>query len=272
MKKAYTLVELLVVIALMGMMATLAVSSYSAITRGMRERAALATARSLADAAMQRARMDRAKVYIYLFNEVIVLDTPTSRGSGSGVMIAVRPIGRVTQVPEAGFFCDEFSDVSKIYGTLEDEGTGGASVNAPDESASTFRLYNITRQDYAAVREGVSDTTVRDYDLEDVADEVKPREWKVYGFKKTGEGGVAFEVGDLYGQEFAVTRLPTGYFFSSSVPMNGTASLGQKLVRVERIDPTSSSCPSIQVFSRQPDGSYKSIGDISNVKDGEERQ
>ena len=112
-RKAFTLVELMLVIALMGVMGTLAVGAYSAVTRGMSDRAALNAADSLLEAALQRAQIDRAPTYVYLFNEVLRLDdSATTTALMQGVMIAVRPCGRITRV-EGDLVCDEFGDLDR---------------------------------------------------------------------------------------------------------------------------------------------------------------
>ena len=122
MKKAFSLLELLVVIGIMGMMATLAISSYTSLTRGMNDRAALDLGKSVAEAALQRAKLDRKNTYLSLFDEVIKLDSEMSAGIVAGVAIAVRPIGRITMVPESGLFCDEFGDLNQTFGTRDAEG------------------------------------------------------------------------------------------------------------------------------------------------------
>ena len=266
MRKAFTLIELLVVIGIMGMMSTIAVGSYSAVTRGMNDRAAMDAARSIADAALQRANLDRTKVYLYLFNEVTKLDTPTAAGSACGLMIAVRPTGRITQVPEQGLFCDEFNDLDQSFSSLEEE-DDQASDGEKEKSVSTFRLYNVADQTYATVREGVYAFDVSDVDLEDAAP--AQRTWTVHGFKKVG-GSATFKVGDAYGQEFAVTRLPPGYTFSSSVSMSGTADLGQRQVGIVEIKPTDRSTPSLNVYARRPNGRFDNVGNINQAKDGEQ--
>ena len=270
MRKAFTLVELLVVVGIMGMMSTLAIGSYSAVTRGMNDRAALDAARSLVDAALQRANLDRTKTYVYLYDEVGRLETPETAGLVCGLMVAVRPVGRITQVPEAGLFCDEFNDLNQTYKPLDDEDEQ-ASEGEQQQRASTLRLYKLVsgQAAVATVYEGVYSFDVSDADLEDAAG--AQRTWTIYGFKKVeGDDGATFAVGDLYGQEFAVTRLPPGYAFSSSVSMSGTADLGQKLVKVIEINPTERSTPSLKIYSLRPSGRFDGIGDINQAKDGEQ--
>ena len=268
MKKAFTLLELLVVVGILGLMSTIALGSYSAITRGMNDRAALDAAKSLADAVLQRAQLDRTPSYIYLFNEVTKLDTDMSAGIACGVAVAVRPIGRISLVPESGFFCDEFADLDDTFNSLEEE-DDPASQGEKEKAATYFRLYNIAQKKFATVQEGVYEYEVTDQDLESG----KPVTLTVHGFKvgKGESSGAEFKVGDQYGQEFMVTRLPPGYVFSSSVSMSGTSDLGRKPVgSVITVNPSDGSAPNIQVYARRPNGNFESIGGTSRVKDGEQ--
>ena len=279
MRKAFTLVELLVVVGLMGLMSTIAIGSYSGITRGMRDRAALDAAKTFLEAAVQRANIDRTKVQVYLFDEVLKLDSEMSAGVGAGVAIAVRPIGRITLVPESGFYCDEFADLDQVYGSLADADEEQTEQDR-EQSATTVRIYNLRTKGYVSVLEGVNAYTISDYDLEaEIRSEASEnpgaadsmREWKVYGFKraKNGEGDASFSVGDQYGQEFAVTRLPPGYFFGQNVKMSSTTDLGQKQVRCLEILPTDRNPPLLTVYRRRPDGNLEDIGNIGQAKDGE---
>jgi len=265
MRKAFSLVELLVVIGIMGAMAALAIANYSAVTRGMNDRAALDVAKSVAEAALQRAKLDRTKTYLYLFDEVLKLDSEMSAGLVSGVAIAVRPVGRITSVPEDNLFCDEFGDLNQTFGALEDE-DDEKSENEQEKQASTMRLYNISTHGIVTVREGVYSHEIKLQDLEDTSGD--EREVTVYGFKK--ESGDGFSVGDAYGQEFAVARLPPGYTFGSSVNMSSESSLGQHEVGSPiEILPTDSSAPSLQVYLRRPNGTFEAIGKTTDTKDGE---
>lgn len=265
-KRAFTLVELMLVIALMGVMGTLAVGAYSAVTRGMSERAALAAARSFAEVALQRAQIDRTRTFIYLFNEVTRLDSDTAAGLAQGLAVAVRPCGRVTMV-DGDKICDEFGDLNRSFKSL-DADEGDASAGEEQASASVMRIYNISAQSYADVEEGFYSATVQDKDLA-TCSAANPSErslsWEVYGFKKVS--GADFKVGDAYGQEFAVTRLPPGYVFSSSVNLGSTSDLGQKQVTVIAINPDDTATPSFQVYARRPDGTFESIGSTSSTKD-----
>ena len=268
LRRGFTLIELMLVIALMGIMGTLAVGGYSAVTRGMSERAALATARSLAEAALQRAQIDQAQTYVFLFDEVLRPDTDTSVGVVQGVAIAVRACGRVTEVAD-GLVCDEFGDLERSFKSLVDEDDSETESEEKQKAAvSTMRIYNLRSRDSAEVEEGVRSYVVTDTDLEEDGDKDKETavRWKVYGFKKVS--GADFKVGDAYGQEFAVTRLPPGYTFSSSVSMSSSSDIGQKSAgAVTVVRPGDSSAPSLTVYARRPNGSFESIGSTGSVKD-----
>lgn len=268
MKKAFTLLELLVVVGLLGLMSTIALGSYSAITRGMNDRAALDAAKSLADAVLQRAQLDRTPTYIYLFNEVTKLDSDMSAGIACGVAVAVRPIGRITHVPESGFYCDEFADLDDTFDSLEEDDDPASQGEKEKEATTFFRLYNIAQKEFTTVQEGVFAYEINDQDLESG----KPMTLTIHGFKvgKGESSGATFNVGDQYGQEFMVTRLPPGYVFSSSVSMTGTSDLGRRQVgSVITVNPTDGSSPNIQIYARRPNGSFESIGGTSSAKDGE---
>jgi len=264
MRRAFSLLELLVVIGILGMMSTLAIGGYSAVTRGMAERGALDAAAGIAEIALQRANIDRTRTYLFLFNEVSRIDSEDQVGVVCGLAVAVRPIGRVTRVSGNEFY-DEFGDLNQSYSAL-DEVSRDASDSEKEKSAASVRIYNISSKDYVTVREGVYPNTLQENDLEE-GDSGMGRDVTAYGFKKIGGSGT-FSVGDEYGQEFSVMRLPPGFTFSSSVSMSSTSHLGlHKVGQVEVIEPTDSAAPNLQIYSRRPDGSFQSIGTTSQTKD-----
>ena len=261
MERGFTLIELLVVIGIMGMLATVSIGGYSAVTRGMAERAALDAATGATEIAYQRAQIDRTKTYLYLFNEVTQLESDDTVGIACGVAIAVRPVGRFTRVSGDEFY-DEFGDLNQSYSSLEEEGRD-ESASEKEQSSAAVRIYNIRTKESATVREGVyRSSPLSENDLE-VAGQA--RDICAYGFKKID--GASFSVGDEYGQEFAVMRLPPGYVFSSSVTLSSSTDLGLHRVKVEEISPTDGSAPSLTVYSRRPDGTFQSIGQTSQTRD-----
>ncbi len=278
MKKGFTLVELLAVIGLMGLMGAIAIGGYSAVVRGMSDRAALDAAKGIIDAARQRANLDRKKTYVYLFDEVVKVDSEMSAGIVNGVAIAVRPVGRVSAVV-GDLICDEFGDLANTYASLSAE--EGSSDSEMEASASTMKLYSIPQKDFALVKEGVFKTSVQvnrtletpDGDSDETATGVSGEDWVnrrfyYYGFKRVG-GGATFSAGDEYGQEFAVARLPPGYTFSSSVQMSGASNLGQQGGRIIELNPTDNASPGVTIYRRRPDGNFESIGSTTQIEDGE---
>lgn len=278
MKKGFTLVELLAVIGLMGLMGAIAIGGYSAVVRGMSDRAALDAAKGIIDAARQRANLDRKKTYVYLFDEVVKVDSEISAGIVNGVAIAVRPVGRVSAVV-GDLICDEFGDLANTYASLSAE--EGSSDSEMEASASTMKLYSIPQKDFALVKEGVFKTSVQvnrtletpDGDSDETATGVSGEDWVnrsfyYYGFKRVG-GGATFSAGDEYGQEFAVARLPPGYTFSSSVQMSSAGNLGQQGGRIIELNPTDNASPGVTVYRRRPDGNFESIGSTTQIEDGE---
>ena len=266
MRKGFTLVELLAVMGLMGLMAAMAIGGYSAVVRGMSDRAALDAAKGLADAAWQRAIMDGKRTQIYLFDEVLKTDSEMSAGMVSGVAIAVRPVGRISAI-SGNLFCDEFSDLESSYGVVGESDTDDGDKK---ENKSNFRLYNLAQTNYAVVKEYVSpyefseDTLVTTSGNKEVFEQ---RDFTIYGFEYVS--GAKFKVGQEYGKEFMVTRLPPGYTFSQNVNMSGVNDLGQHKVKVLEVLPTDSKSPNITVYRRRPDGRFETIGSTSSVKDGE---
>ena len=273
MKKGFTLIELLLVVGLMAMMATLAISSYSALTRGMSDRAAIDVTKSIERAAVERARLDGKKTYIFLFDEVTKLDTEMSAGSCQGLIVAVRAGGRISAV-SGNCYGDEFglekmAEVSSRHQQRKND----------ERNATTRRLYNIATRNYANVYEGnfTIPLILPDLEGEDSTEngnadsennEGVDREMTIYGFEKK-DGDATFKVGDLYGQEFAISRMPPNYIFGSQVNMKSTANLRQNFVRMIEIESTSDAIPDIKIYHRKPDGSFQSIGSTSMTKDGD---
>lgn len=276
MRKGFTLVELLAVMGLMGLMAAMAIGGYSAVVRGMSDRAALDAAKSLADTAWQRALMDGKRTQIYLFDEVLKTDTEMSAGVVNGVAIAVRPVGRIS-ARVGSVYCDEFGDLERSYGTVESSSDSGSRRT----NRSNMRIYNIAQKDYAIVKEYVVKTEADGRILATVQNgDSYNEEWQVmtftaYGFEvddevnESGGGKATFEAGQEYGKEFSVTRLPAGYTFSQNVNMSGASNLGQHKANVLDVLPTDSKSPNITVYRRRPDGRFETIGSTSSVKDGE---
>ena len=80
MKKAFTLLELLVVMGIMGLMGTLSIGGYRAMQRGMEERGVMQSVNTMIREAYQRAQIDRQPVAIYFWSEKLGVEAPDSWG------------------------------------------------------------------------------------------------------------------------------------------------------------------------------------------------
>ena len=264
-RRAFTLVELLVVVGIMAALATMSIGSYFAVVRGMADRGALAAATSVISLAQERSRIDLVPTVVYFYNE-LVQRKDDQKGTDlvvAGVAVAVRRAGRISRV-NADLLGDEFADLDRTYGLAE-------SQNA--DSGDTFRLYKF---DFSGMRfSSVSSVAVEDpvdnelYLVEHPVnrnfrkangDNEDANEIISYAFKrKSGFSG--WHVGDAYGYEFAKVRLPDNYIFGDSGSMPSDADPIKELGTVVKCypDSSSSSLPTINVYGKRPNG-WKRIG------------
>lgn len=238
-RKAFTLLELMVVVAIMAALATLSVGGYRALAKGMKDRSAIVAVQTLVDAARQRAGIDRSTVAVYFYDELLQKadDSTGADTVGRGVAVAVRPAGRISAVDGQAFY-DEFADLDKAY---SHDGSGSGR--------STMRIYKMSDGSYADV-----DTEVVELDASALylltGEEIGGQNGaapsgddggkliRMFGFKKVS--GASFSAGDMYGGEFASVTLPDGYYFGSSAPTQvGRARIGSPMT----ITPSSAAAP-----------------------------
>ncbi len=220
-KRGFTLVELLVVMGLMGALATISTGGYYAIVRGMEERGAISAATGIIRAAQQRARIDRVPTAIYFYNELVEAESSDEYAKAQGVAIAVRMGGRISWVSGNRLY-DEFSDLGEIYGVPDPD-------NPRDDSkvsdVSGMRLYKMpylkqSKLEYTLVGSqvvlgGSQEQHFIGWSLRD-----KEKEIPMYAFVKhsSDNGSAQWKSGDAYALEFATIRLPVGYIFGSEYP------------------------------------------------------
>lgn len=266
-KRAFTLVELLVVVGIMAALATMSVGSYFAVVRGMADRGAVAAATSVISLAQERARIDLVPTVVYFYNEV-VQRKDESKGTDlvvAGVAVAVRRAGRLTRV-NSSLLNDEFADLDRTYGVVD--------KNDADNS-DTFRLYKF---DFSGMKfSSVSSEAVEDpvdnekYLIEHPVnrnfkkangDNENENEIISYAFKRRS-GYSSWKVGDAYGYEFARVRLPDNYIFENVLPSNTDPI--KEVSKVIKCYPDSDreQLETVHVYNKRPSG-WKSIG---NTKD-----
>ena len=268
-KRAFTLVELLVVVGIMAAMATMSIGSYFAVVRGMADRGALAAATSVISMAQERARIDLSPTVVYFYNE-IVQNKNDAKGDElvvAGVAVAVRRAGRISRVT-GDLIGDEFADWDLTYGLFDSSGS---------LRADTMRLYkfNFSKMEYSSVySEVVEDIVGNEKYLVEApvdrnfkkanGDSEDPTEMTVYSFK-VKDGNADWNVGDAYGYEFTRIRLPDNYIFGNASAVPSEASPIKEVSTVIKCYPDSdaSSLDSVEIFARRPSG-WKSIGNTKN--------
>ncbi len=264
-RRAFTLVELLVVMGIIAVMATMSIGSYFAVVRGMTDRGAVAAATSVISLAHERACIDLSPTVVYFYNELV---REANKNAGvdavvAGVAVAVRRAGRISRV-NGDLLNDEYADLDRTYGVAD---------NANSMQGETFRLYkfDLSRMRYSLVySEAVEDEIGNERYLVEHpvnrgfrkanGDNEDANDLSVYSFmRKDGYNG--WRAGDAYGYEFARIRLPDNYIFGSSGDMPTAADpikvLGTTIPC--RPDSTADTLNSIRITAKRPNG-WKEVG------------
>ena len=242
MRKAFTLLELLVVVGIMGLLGTVSIGAYRSVVRGMEERGAVQNASQFVRAAFQRAMIDRQPTAIYFWNETIRASSDDENEIVVGKAVAVRRAGRITGV-DSNYLYDEFADLDRTY-SVSDSSSPRAS------GMYLYQLDDISGES-GFKRSRVYDSVYRSevaemYLLEPVGTAVDPSDdgSEYYSgcdskkaevkFQNTqpdegklgicafilqnggGSGGPNWAVGDAYGFEFQTIELPKNFIFGSS--------------------------------------------------------
>ena len=217
-RRAFTLVELLMVIAIMALLGTVTVGGYRAMQRGMEERGVMENANHFIRAAYRRAQIDRQPVAVYFWNETLREETETESMIVVGRAVAVRRAGRVSRFLDP-YLYDEFGDLDKerLVESSEDEDADNADSGSV-ENDNLVPLYKMNSRTSNG-RSLVSQTTknVTDQNGDTLLSSGRSRDIPCYAYvlKSAGTAG-EWHVGDAYGLEFAEIQLPHGYLFGSS--------------------------------------------------------
>ena len=217
MKRAFTLLELLVVIGIMGLLGTVSIGGYRSITRGMEEKGAVDNASRFIHTAFQRALIDRQPVAVYYWNETIKGETSEDYATVVGKAVAVRRAGRFSRV-RGDMLYDEFADLNCTYPTNSVRGAG-----AKTDTMALYPMDDAT--DTAFERSLVSSSVTEEYQQEvfllGEEGEAMPNgmtpppnddDILMYGFKVV-DGYTGWKNGDAYGFEFQYLTLPHNYIF-----------------------------------------------------------
>ena len=226
--RAFTLVELLVVIGIMGLLGTVSVGGYNAMQRGMEERGVMGNVNTFIRTAYERAQIDRQPTAIYFWNETIRSSTLDENEIVVGKAVAVRRSGRISMV-YGDLLVDEFADLEKSFSSLgetggDEEGELGANgENGSSDQENTMFLYNLDNQgstvrlQRSVVYSEVEKRSVQEIYLQGKpSDNVGSGEMDLWGFRIKDKNGVQWKNGAAYGFEFAEITLPHNYIFGST--------------------------------------------------------
>ena len=216
MKRAFTLVELLVVMAIMGLLGTVSVGGYRAMRRGMEERGVTSNVNQFIRTAFQRSQIDRQPVAVYFWNELIQEETDYAPRVVVGRAVAVRRAGRVTEVT-GNYLCDEYGDLRFMrLAKSEDEQLGGDSADSGSTAEGNgMFLYHMENGDTGFRRSVVSQTTKLQRSRERLLGTGGEAQIESYAYVLMDKNGVAWKRGDAYGFEFADIQLPHNFIFGS---------------------------------------------------------
>lgn len=221
MKKAFTLLELLVVMGIVGLLGTVSVGGYHAMQRGMEERGVIQNVNAFVRAAYHRAQIDRQPTAVYFWNETVRSRTMDEHEIVVGKAVAVRRFGRFSRV-SGSVLIDEFADLDLTYET-DRESTGGQSRQSnviylyPMEKLSDIASGTQLRRSMVSARVSDESDTVVFANGNPPTAEGNDSENTVpaWGFEIRDEGGVQWKAGMAYGLEFMQIELPRNYVFGS---------------------------------------------------------
>ena len=241
----FTLLELLAVVAIMGLLASASIGSYRTMRQGMEERGVLQNATQFLRIAYQRSRIDSRPVVVYVWNETAVEGTDETEAKDEtevkifGRAVAVRKMGYLTRI-QLPYLIDEFGDFSASKYTNAD----GEEVEAePEEFKNGVGgyLYKMNGDETGFHRSIVSQvSTIVPGFVEPLISDSSGEETTTidaYGLYLISAGNINWQVGDAYGMEFDEIELPAGYIFGDSYSESATDPV--KPVEVIRFNPMS---------------------------------
>lgn len=248
MKRAFTLLELLVVVAIMSMLGVAATGGYNALVRGMKERGAVASASALLRSAKERALIDRVPTVVFCYNRMLreAGGAEDANAVVVGEMVAVRRFGRISGV-SGQLLYDEFGNLDdfsyeKVDDASELNESGGMRLYRFGGGKMTDMRYSlVSEMIYRRDNDVSAYTFTRGYTNMAVC--------AFYNLRKSDREPASWKVGDAYGFEFAELQLPGGFVFGSDIPTEPGKITAPKVLY---FDPEEDSKPSVDVWTTKP--------------------
>jgi prepilin-type N-terminal cleavage/methylation domain-containing protein len=218
-RSAFTLFELLIVIAIMAILGGIAMGGYRAMERGVAERSTLRSLNQFVRAAYHRAQIDKVPVAVFYWNETLRNETDMDPPVVVGKAVAIKRVGRITKITGSAIY-DEFNDLqffnskfvkseSGAIWMYKMNGDEGANMERSRISKETF---GESAQLTLVLGDGTS-KTIQDYCY------------------KLLDGAGEWGCGDAYGFEFLDITLPHNFIFGdeyskkTSDPIKGNGGL-----------------------------------------------
>ena len=225
--KGFTLLELLMVVAVMGLLGTVATAGYYAAVTGMEVRGAKEAVASVMLAAQQRAATDHVPTGVLFYNRLEREGSDDNSARAVGVAVAVRAGGRVSCVVNNRYLFDEFNDINFGRKAIK------RSTKADQKSAIESRSANVLLYRIDMAGEKIDISAVKDYVVERDYNSGECDETLVSKGTVTNISSFAFMIadnassfhktanskwgaGDLYGYEIAAIQLPHNMIFGDS--------------------------------------------------------
>ena len=228
-RKAFTLVELMVVVGIMGLMGTLSVGGYRAMRVGMEEKGVMQNVNTFIRAAYQRAQIDRQPTAIFFWNETLRARSDDNNEIVVGKAVAVRRAGRFSEA-DSTYLYDEFADLKQSYPADDDgQDPDSETMGGDDTDKNAFYIYpidgistsgsDIQRSKVRGIVYHKPPSVRSEYSEAYARGSNDDGEIPRYAFRVvSGGGNVQWKIGMAYGLEFANIELPHGYVFGSDLP------------------------------------------------------